>query len=131
MPAKDPSSTPMPEPGAGPAPTVDGAAAPIVERKFVGLVEVDSGTMVVGDPLHLLARPDGTTPGVDFQAVIDAESDEVQPFASGSSLLLSLAMGDGTYPVFGEWEDGEFMSITVYLTPTEITLADELEVGTE
>ena len=121
MPAKDPSSTPMREP----------EDAPVVQRKFVGLVSVDSGTMVVGDPLHLLARPDGTTPGVDFQAVIDAESDEVQPFASGSSLLLSLAMGDGTYPVFGEWEDGDFMSITVYLTPTEITLADELEVGTE
>ena len=42
-----------------------------VERRFLGMVEVDSGTLLVGDPLYCL--PDGARDGagIDYAAVID------------------------------------------------------------
>jgi hypothetical protein len=123
----DTPPTRAPDPEAAPEAAADEGKAPAIERKFVGLVGVDSGTMVLGDPTYLLPSRERSKAGIDYQEVIDAGPEEFQPFARGTSLLLSLAMGDGTYPVFGEWEDGEFMSITVYLTPTEVTLADDLE----
>jgi hypothetical protein len=120
----DTPSTRTPEPDAVPEAAADDGKPPVIERKFVGSVSVDSGTMVLGDPAYLLPSKEREKPGVDYQAVIDAGPDEFQTFANGTSLLLQLSMGDGTYPVWGEFEDGEFMSITVYLTPTEVTLAD-------
>ena len=121
MSAKDPSSTPMPEPDRGPAPTVDGDVAPVVERKFVGLVEVDSGTMVVGDPAYLLGFKAEDRAGVDYQEIIDAPIQPIQELRGRPVLLFHAPEGDGSYPVFAEFEDGELLSFTVYLT----TLDDE------
>lgn len=46
----------------------------MVERRFLGVVEVDSGTLVVGDPSHLLARRDEGKDEMDYREVIDADS---------------------------------------------------------
>ena len=111
MPAKDPSSTPTPEP----------EDAPVVERKFVGLVGVDSGTMVVGDPAYLLGFKAEDKVGVDYQEIIDAPIQPIQELRGRPVLLFHAPEGDGSYPVFAEFEDGELLSFTVYLT----TLDDE------
>jgi hypothetical protein len=37
----------------------------MTERRFLGVVEVDSGTLLLGDPAYLLARADRHVPGLD------------------------------------------------------------------
>lgn len=45
---------------------------PMPERRFLGVVEVDSGTLLIGDPTYCLPRAEDRKPGIDYQAVIDA-----------------------------------------------------------
>lgn len=91
----------------------------MVERKYLGVVDVDSGTLVVGDPGYVLARKASATEGLDFQTVVDADRtpDAVQ-LGERLVLLIQGFGGDGTYPVFGEYEDGEFRRLIVEFDPT-------------
>src|SRR5262249_40556734 len=42
---------------------------------FLGMVEVDGGTLVIGDPGYMLPRASQHRPGIDYQAVINAPND--------------------------------------------------------
>lgn len=72
--------------------------APVSERKFLGIIEVDSGTLVVGDPTYLLPSKEQRKPGVDYQAVIDADRADAVPFARRLTLLINVARRDGIGP---------------------------------
>ena len=60
---------------------------PELERRFLGMVEVDSGTLLIGDPLYCLPRADGGRPGIDYEAVI-AAPDEPASYLGGRPVLL-------------------------------------------
>ena len=75
---------------------------PTSPRRFLGMVEVDSGTLVVGDPAYLLASASRGKEGIDYQAVIEAP-DGVSTYLAGQPVLLIGGFGgDGTFPVYGE-----------------------------
>ena len=88
------------------------------EERYLGVVEVDSGTLVIGDPTYLLPRAREWRAGVDYQAVLDAEPEpHAQPLAGQPVLLVQNFGGDGTFPVFGEFIDGELVGIHIDLDP--------------
>ena len=93
------------------------------ERKFLGVIEIDSGTLVIGDPAYLLPSTGHSKPGIDYQAVIDAAPLAHQPFANGLAMLLTTPDGDGPLGVYGEFEDGELWKVSIILDP--IDLEDE------
>jgi hypothetical protein len=84
------------------------------ERRFLGVVEVDSGTLVVGDPAYLLARASEGKQGIDYQVVVDAPEVAASYLAERPVILLGQFGGDGTFPVFGEFdEDGVLARVTI------------------
>jgi hypothetical protein len=84
-----------------------------IERRFLGVVEVDSGTLLLGDPLYCLPEAASRRSGIDYAAVLAAPDDPAAPLDGRPVLLLGRFGGDGTYPVFGELEDGELVRVTV------------------
>lgn len=87
---------------------------PIPERRFLGVVDVDSGTLLLGDPAYCLPQAAAGKPGIDYQAVIDAPLVLAQRLAKMPVLLLRQFGGDGTFPVFAEfYEDGEVARVTI------------------
>jgi hypothetical protein len=89
-------------------------------RRFLGIVEVDSGTLVLGDPLYCLPEAARGRPGIDYAAVIEAPDEHASYLASKPVLLLGRFGGDGTFPVFGEYEDGELLRVIVeFVDPPE------------
>ena len=85
---------------------------------FPGLVEVDSGTLLIGDPLYRLPRLAEGTPGIDYQAVIEGTAGYL---AGQPVLLLGGFGGDGSFPVYGEFDEyGEMTRATVeFVGPDE------------
>ena len=71
------------------------------------MVEVDSGTLVVGDPGYLLGRASRGKQGIDYQAVIDAPDVAASYLAERPVILLGQFGGDGTFPVYGEFDGYE------------------------
>ena len=93
--------------------------SPEVQRRFLGVVEVDSGTLLIGDPTYILPSADSGKAGVDYDAVIQARG-AVARLAGQPVLLLQEFGGDGTFPVFGEYEDDELVRVTVeFVGPDE------------
>lgn len=90
----------------------------MIDRRFLGVVEVDSGTLVIGDPVYILPSMEDGRLGVDFGAVI-AANDPVGSLDQTPALLLQAFGGDGTFPVFGEYEDGELVRVTIEFLPPE------------
>ena len=94
---------------------------PPLERRFLGMVEVDSGTLLVGDPPYCL--PDAER----GQAGHRLPGRHRRPGRAGGLprrrpvLLLGRFGGDGTFPVYGEFdEDGEFLRATIeFVEPDE------------
>lgn len=85
-----------------------------MERRFLGMVEVDSGTLLVGDPSHVLPWKEGGKSGVDYQAAIAADPTIVAtPFAGTPTLLIQDFGGDGTFPVFGEFDGRDLVRLIV------------------
>ena len=91
------------------------------ERQFLGVVEVDSGTLVVGDPLYCLPQAERARPGIDYQAVIDAEPGYGTYLAGQPVILLGRFGGDGTFPVYAEFDEyGELARVTIeFVGPDE------------
>ena len=87
-------------------------------RRFLGMVEVDSGTLLIGDPLYCLPRLAEGTPGIDYQAVIEGTAGYL---AGQPVLLLGGFGGDGSFPVYGEYDEyGEMTRATVeFVGPDE------------
>lgn len=92
-----------------------------LERRFVGVVEVDSGTLLVGDPLYCLPEAARGRPGIDYAAVIAAPDEPASPLDGRPVLLVGRFGGDGTFPVFAELdEDGFVVRVAVeFVEPEE------------
>jgi hypothetical protein len=94
--------------------------APSLERQFLGIVEVDSGTLLVGDPVYCLPSVEHGKAGIDYSAIYGLSATAATPLAGMPVLLLGQFGGDGTFPVFGEFEDGELMRVTIeFIDPLE------------
>lgn len=87
---------------------------------MIGIVEVDSGLVMISDPAYLLPRAEDKRLGVDYSVVLRNASDKpaVQLDGKGVVLLANFG-GDGPYPVFGEFEDGEFMRAIIEFEPLD------------
>jgi hypothetical protein len=89
-----------------------------IERRFLGVVEVDSGTLLVGDPCYALPDAAKGKPGIDYAAVTKSLNDENADYLDERPvLLLQNFGGDGTFPVFGEFDGGELVGIWINLDP--------------
>ena len=95
-----------------------GGDVPLSSEKLIGVVEVDSGTLVIGDPVYLLPHAARGKGGVDYEAVIGA-CDPIGRLGGQPVLLLQQFGGDGTFPVFGQYEDGELIRVTIDLVELE------------
>jgi hypothetical protein len=79
-------------------------------RKLVGHVGVDSGTLMIVDPCYVLEddRTDGEESSVYLQAVLPVPK-EAFNFARYDghvdAVISSTLWGDGSYPVFVEYDD--------------------------
>lgn len=90
----------------------------MTERRLLGWVEVDSGTLLIGDPVYVLPRASAGKPGVDYQAVIDVPADlHAQPLAQLPVLLLQRFGGDGSFSVWGEFDGAELIAVRIDLDP--------------
>jgi hypothetical protein len=91
------------------------------QRQFLGVVSVDSGILLVGDPAHVLPSSRDGQPGLDYQDVIKGDS-RAQSIRLGGdvALLVQNFGGDGQFAVYGEFENGEFMRLVVDLEPLEL-----------
>jgi hypothetical protein len=84
------------------------------ERRFLGVVEVDSGTVVIGDPSYLLARRGSGAEGLGYDEVLRRDLAAVSTTLAGRPVLLISGFGgDGTFPVFGEFDEGMLSRVTV------------------
>jgi hypothetical protein len=94
---------------------------PAFERRFLGMVEVDSGTLLLGDPLYCLPRARDGAPGIDYTTVIEAPDEAASYLGGKPVMLLGQFGGDGTFPVFAEDdEDGFVVRVTVeFVEPQE------------
>ena len=93
----------------------------ILGCRFIGMVEVDSGTLLLGDPLYCLPDRAQGRVGIDYASVI-AAPDEAASYLGGKPvMLLGQFGGDGTFPVFAEVdEDGFVVRVTVeFVEPEE------------
>jgi hypothetical protein len=90
-----------------------------VQRRVIGVIEVDSGTVLVGDPTYALPRAETANPGIDYSAVLDDVESHGRQLAGQPVVLLSNFGGDGAYPVIGEFEDGEFLRAIIEFEPLE------------
>jgi hypothetical protein len=87
-----------------------GSAPPVPERRVLGFVEVDSGTLLIGDPAYL--RPDRESAvAMDTALAPDAFAASV---LRDTTLIIGRFGGDGTYPVIGEFDEaGVLARVTV------------------
>ena len=85
-----------------------------IERKFLGVVEVDSGTLILGDPAYCLPDAERGKPGIDYELVVAAPDAVSSRLADMPVFLLSKFGGDGAFPVYAELdEDGYVERITI------------------
>jgi hypothetical protein len=100
---------------------------PALQRRFLGVVEVDSGTLLVGDPIYCLPRAKDGTQGIDYESIIGA-GDEPASYLAGKPVIpLGCFGGDGTFPVFGEIDEhGELVRVTIeFVEPDDEDLSDK------
>lgn len=72
----------------------------------------------MGDPCYVLGREATGRPGVDYEAVVAAREPVVR-LAGQPVLLLQDFGGDGSFPIFGEYEDGMLMRVVVEFVEAE------------
>jgi hypothetical protein len=90
------------------------------QRRFLGMVEVDSGTLLLGDPAYVLPRVSLDAPGVDYQEVVVADASQHATGLAGQPvLLLQRFGGDGPFPVYGEFANDELVAVHIHLDPGE------------
>lgn len=88
------------------------------EQRFLAVVEVDSGTLLIGDPAYVLPRASTGRAGVDYDEIeVTRDPPAAMYFAGQPVLLIQQFGGDGTFPVFGEFDDGELIALHINLDP--------------
>lgn len=86
------------------------------QRRLLGVVDVDSGTLLVGDPAYVLPDADAGKTGVDYAEVVAVPmSEDVAPLAGRPVLLLQNFGGDGTYPIYGEFDGPDLARVVIEL----------------
>ena len=101
---------------------------PGTERRFLGLVEVDSGTLVLGDPASCLPHAERGKPGIDYAAVIRAPIQTASYLDGQPVILLADFGGDGAYPVYAEFDEmGVVRVIIEFVGPDDDGDADGIE----
>lgn len=96
----------------------------MIERRGLGVIEVDSGTLIVGDPAYALHEKARGTSGIDYQAVLDVDASIIASRLDNKPLLLIQRFGgDGAYAIIGEFEDDELVRLVVDFDP----LGDEAD----
>jgi hypothetical protein len=92
--------------------------ASVIERRFLGIAEVDSGTLLIADPGYVLPRAREGKPGIDYEEVIRADgSVHAQSIGGMPVVLLQNFGGDGPFPVFGDFDGNELIGIWINLDP--------------
>lgn len=83
-------------------------------RRRLGVIEVDSGTLLVADPSYVLPHRKSGKPGIDYAEVVAVPmSEDAASLCGRPVLLLQNFGGDGSFPVFGDFDDGELLRIVV------------------
>lgn len=82
------------------------------EVKQIGVVGVDSGTLLLGDPCYWLSDTSY------LNEVVNAKFDKSRQVKfdlghDGKGVIVSSGYGDGCYPVFATIKDGRVKEITV------------------
>ena len=80
-----------------------------VERKLIGWVSVDSGTVIVTDPCYV-------DEGFSYDEMHEKWGDFNNTHISGPrdlGVVVQTAWGDGSYPVYAEIQQGRVMRVTV------------------
>ena len=91
---------------------------PKVERRVLGVVSVDSGILVIGDPLYLLRGEDEGRRGIAYESVLEGLSDDHGVQLAGKAIVqLQNFGGDGDFEVMGEFEDGYLVRAVVDFEP--------------
>jgi len=92
---------------------------PVITWKYLGNVEVDSGTLLVGDPAYVLPHAEQGKPGVDYADLVLSRAAD-RPAAKLPVVLVDNFGGDGSFPVYGDVEDGELYRLSVaFVEPEE------------
>lgn len=91
-----------------------------VEERLLGVVEVGTGTLVIGDPDYLVPELHGRT-RLEYREVREADTREYAvPVADGMALLVQRFGGGERFPVYGEFVDDELMAVRVdFVDPAE------------
>jgi hypothetical protein len=86
----------------------------MTERRFLGVVEVDSGTILIGDPAYVLPDAAQSKPGIDYREVVDLRIGDTSavPLADGLAQL-AIVRDDGPYFLYGEYDDGMLIRVTI------------------
>lgn len=93
-----------------------------MDRKMVGYCHVDAGLIWIGDPCYVVAK-DSSHVFESWREFCDKlftdEKDCVsQPAGDGMGLAIDTLDGDGTFPVFVEYEENIFGAVR----PARITI---------
>ncbi|MEU9605425.1 hypothetical protein [Streptomyces sp. NPDC048057] len=92
------------------------------KRVKLGMVDVDSGTVFVGDPCYTITgdapRHIKTWPEWCSQLRWNGKNyDVVEPVGSGVGLSIPTMYGDGSYPVYAEIVRGRVARVTIDFDP--------------
>ena len=84
----------------------------VLTQKQIGVVGVDSGTLLLGDPCYWLRDKDYE------HEVCDSNFDKFRQVNyalghAGKAVIVSSGYGDGCYPVFATIKDGRVKEVTV------------------
>ena len=90
------------------------------EKKVIGQLGVDSGTLMIGDPCYAIHRE---TPYKEFgknwldfcDTVLGDHADSVYPVGDGLAVAVSTVYGDGVYNLVGTYTSGVLTKIEVDL----------------
>ncbi|MFJ6183729.1 hypothetical protein [Streptomyces sp. NPDC092295] len=93
------------------------------ERVQIGTVEVDSGTVFVGDPCYTATGDAShhikTWPEWCERAPFGENSyDVTEPAGHGLGLSIPTLYGDGSWPVYAELVEGRVARVTIDFDPT-------------
>ncbi|AFO10930.1 hypothetical protein D854_gp23 [Streptomyces phage R4] len=94
----------------------------MTERVKIGMVDVDSGTVFVGDPCYTITG-DASHHIKTWSEWCDKfpwdkkNYDVTEPAGSGIGLSIPTMYGDGSYPVYAEIEEGRVARVTIDFNP--------------